>query len=251
MERRKSERPFVAEGNATKATLTPVNKAPATAGPALAWRRRVAVMDLPFSLAAFGARVVAKSRGRQTADRALLEGTILPAYATRCDVRRVLFVGCASFTAHYAQLFAGVEYWTIDPSAHRRRWGAPRHILGRLEHLADHVPAEYFDVIVCNGVLGWGLNRRADAELAFAACFYALRPGGELVVGWNDVWPRNRVRPEGLQAVDAFEAVRVPGHDETRLRVPGFRRHIFEAYRKPDGRDGAGFSRAPSARSTR
>jgi SAM-dependent methyltransferase len=169
---------------------------------------------------------------RDTPDRRLLEDRILPAYASRPEIRRVLFVGCAPYTQHYEAVFGSAEYWTIDPRAHPR-WGARRHIRDRLERLGRHVAADYFDLIVCNGVLGWGLDQRADAEAAFAACHAALRAGGELVVGWNDVRPRNGIRPDSLRALAVFERAGLREIGGPQVRVEGPRRHVFEFYRKP------------------
>jgi SAM-dependent methyltransferase len=179
----------------------------------------------------------ASPASRGTEDRRLLEERILPALAARRDVGRVLFVGCARYTHHYERLFGGQEYWTIDPSRSRARWGARRHIHDGLEHLGRHVPAAYFDAIVCNGVLGWGVDRRDVAEAAFAACHAALRPGGELILGWNDVAPRNRVDPVTLRSLACFERARIPGLDATQLRIDAPHRHVFEGYRKPAGDD--------------
>jgi SAM-dependent methyltransferase len=169
---------------------------------------------------------------RRSADRQYLEQVVLPALAGQADVRRVLFVGCASFTRHYEAIFEHAEYWTIDPVPRRRRWGAGRHIVDRLERLGRHLPDEYFDLIVCNGVLGWGLDRRDDAEAAFAACHAALRPGGTLVVGWNDIRPHNAVRPDSLASLRRF-ARAAAGHGsspQVRIGVP--HRHVFDFYRR-------------------
>lgn len=170
---------------------------------------------------------------RRTPDRRLLEERILPALAARADVRRVLFVGCAPYTRHYEATFRHAEYWTIEPSPRRRRWGARRHIVDRLEHLGRHVAPASFDAIVCNGVLGWGLDRADAAEAAFAACRAALRPGGLLVLGWNDVRPRNRVVPAALRALAELEPVALAGVGGPQVRVDGPHRHVFEFYRRP------------------
>ncbi len=47
-------------------------------------------------------------------DRDILEGLILPWYATRPKIRRVLFVGCADFTQFYESYFAAQDYFTIE-----------------------------------------------------------------------------------------------------------------------------------------
>ena len=163
----------------------------------------------------------------------MLEQVILPAYARRSEIQRVLFVGCAPYTQHYGELFGEREYWTIDPVAQRRRYGSQRHIVDRLENLARHVQPAYFDLILCNGVLGWGLNAPNTAEAAFAACHRHLRDGGELVLGWNDVAPRNRVAPDDVRALTRFEPLQFAPGQTARLRVDGSQKHVFDFYRKP------------------
>lgn len=192
-----------------------------------------AVLGAWRSLVSAARALVGADTGRPTADRWVLESDILPWLGRRTDVRRVLFVGCARYTRSYERFFPGAEYWTLDPAPRRGRWGAENHIVDRLQHLRRHVPAASFDAIVCNGVLGWGLNRRRDAEAAFEACHAALRVGGELIVGWNDVAPHNRVRPESLAALRRFEPVPLPGRSATELRIAGANRHVYLRYRRP------------------
>lgn len=175
--------------------------------------------------------MLGSSTRRITEDRRVLEQIILPAYARRVGIQRVLFVGCAAYTQPYGQLFIDRAYWTIDPVARRRRYGSARHVVDRLENLASHFQLEYFDLIVCNGVLGWGLNAPEDAEAAFAACHRHLRVGGELVLGWNDVAPRNRVKPEDVPALERFEAGRFEAHAD-RWRIDAPHRHVFDFYCK-------------------
>jgi SAM-dependent methyltransferase len=170
-----------------------------------------------------------------TIDRRLLEQELLPAYARRPDVRRALFCGCAPYTRHYASIFATAEYWTLDPNPARRRDGASHHIVDSLQRLQCHDHGGLFDLIVCNGVLGWGLDTRADAEAAITACDRALRAGGHLLLGWNDVYPRNRVQPEAIRSLQRFVHAPFSGWD-ARLRVPGPGRHVFDFYRKPRNR---------------
>jgi hypothetical protein len=71
-----------------------------------------------------------------------------------------------------------------------------------------------------------------DAEDAFDACHDALRIEGELIVGWNDVAPRNRVRPESVFALARFERHCLPGLQHWRVNVAGPHRHVFDFYRK-------------------
>lgn len=202
-----------------------------------------AIQGLGRSLSTSWQEARGRSPHRQSEDRRVLELEILPAFARAPGITRVLFAGCASYTHHCETPFAGAEYWSIDPATASQRHGARRHITDKLQHLARHIPAGYFDLVVCNGVLGWGLNAPEEADAAFAACYAALRDGGHLLLGWNDLFPRNRVRPDELQALCRFE--RAPfGPFAARLRIEVPHRHVYDFYRKsPMARDAPETSR--------
>lgn len=168
-----------------------------------------------------------------TEDRRVLEQQILPEYARRSDIARILFVGCAPYTQRYSEFFRGREYWTIDPVARRRRYGSKRHIVDTLQALGGHFAPGHFDLIVCNGVLGWGLNTLSDADAAFEACFTHLRAGGYLLLGWNDIAPRNRVLPSDIPALRRFESLNFGAPQTTRWVIDAPNRHVFDSYLKP------------------
>ena len=178
-------------------------------------------------------RVMGLPSRRHTEDRRILEQVILPEYATRPEISRILFVGCAAYTQQYGQFFPGREYWTIDPVARRRQYGSSHHIVDTLQNLGNHVAPDYFDLILCNGVLGWGLNTPADADAALTTCYSHLRPGGELLVGWNDISPRNRVAPEDIPALRQFETRPFGSAQLTRWKVAAANHHVFDFYRRP------------------
>ena len=191
------------------------------------------IQGLLRSLTRAGRRSLGLPSQPSTEDRRVLEQVILPQYARRSDIARILFVGCAAYTQQYGRLFGDREYWTIDPVARRRRYGSERHIVDTLQNLGRHVAPGYFDLIVCNGVLGWGLNARADADAALAACFEHLRHGGELLLGWNDIAPRNRVVPEDIPAMTRFRAGEFGPASVARWKIEAPNRHVFDFYRKP------------------
>ena len=170
-----------------------------------------------------------------TEDRRVLEQQILPEYARRPDIARILFVGCAPYTQRYSEFFGGREYWTIDPVARRRQYGSERHIVDTLQNLGGHVAPGYFDLMVCNGVLGWGLNALSDAHAAFDACFKHLRPGGYLLLGWNDIAPRNRVLPADIPALRRFDSLNFGASEASRWVIDAPNRHVFDSFRKPLG----------------
>lgn len=169
-----------------------------------------------------------------TRDRQLLEQTILPHYAARADVERVLFVGCAWYTRTYADLFPQATFITLEPNPRRARYGAAHHIVDGLERLDRYVSPGTLDLIVCNGVFGWGLDAHADCERAFDACHLALRPHGELVLGWNDVPAHKPCDPRTLASLRRFEPVRfAPADEASRWYAGTDNRHVFDFLRKP------------------
>lgn len=168
-----------------------------------------------------------------TPDRRLLEGTILPHYAGREDVRELLFVGTRWYTQGYESLFVRQRYVTleIDPAA--ARWGSrAEHVTGSAAEVAGFFTAGRFDVVIFNGVFGWGLNERSEVERAVRGFQIVLRPGGELVVGWNDVALRRPFPFAELRALDGFEAFVFAPLGRAVWQQPGGTRHRFEFFRR-------------------
>ena len=176
-------------------------------------------------------------RGRvavQPEDRRVLEEVIFAHYSSLADVRTVLFVGCESYTQRYERSFAGRNYWTIDAEPRQRRFGGRHHVVGRLEQLRQHFRVGFFDLIVCNGVYGWGLNRAEDCETALKACHACLADGGHLIFGWNDM-PRWDPAPlSSIQAFSSFAAYVVPPLGSQYLTATAYR-HTYRFLQKTQG----------------
>jgi SAM-dependent methyltransferase len=119
-------------------------------------------------------------------DRRVLEQIIIPFILSRFEPRRVLEVGREPYEAFYNEFFVDRELWTIDWDATRAQFGASKHIVDDAANLRNHFPERYFDLVLMNGVFGWGLNRPDAIEKAFAAVYAILAPGGLFVLGWND-----------------------------------------------------------------
>ena len=60
-------------------------------------------------------------------------------------------------------------------------------------------------MIVANGVYGFGIDDRAGLGAAFAAARAVLRPGGTMVLGWNDVPALAPFDPEAVADEAGFE----------------------------------------------
>jgi hypothetical protein len=170
------------------------------------------------------------------ADRRILERIIFPHYLADPQIRAVLFVGCDWYTRHYERShFAGLDYWTLEPCAARRKHGARQHVIAPLEDLERHFPVERFDWIICNGVYGWGLDEPARCEQAFAACHSRLRRGGHLLLGWNDLPGRDPAPLAALASLARFAAHPCAPLGSWRYETGTPHRHIYAFLRRSEG----------------
>jgi len=115
---------------------------------------------------------------RRSRDRKILHRTILPYFAERAEFQRVLFIGCDWYTRGYRRLFAHRDYWTLDFDPAKQRFGAPQHIVDSMTNVGGHFAPGSVDLILCNGVFGYGLNDAAPVAQAFHGCYECLRVGG-------------------------------------------------------------------------
>lgn len=170
---------------------------------------------------------------QDTPDRLVLENIILPFYQLSKEHRNILFVGCDWYTAGYARLFALKTYATMDPDAHRAQYGAYRHQVAPMRLMGSVHPEGSLDLVVCNGVFGWGLNDVAEAETSVGAAFNALRPGGHMIIGWNDLTRHRPFVLSDIAALQKFEPYVFPPLDAHQHRVDHELRHVFDFYTKP------------------
>jgi SAM-dependent methyltransferase len=169
----------------------------------------------------------------RTPDRAVLERQLLPWLAALPNKSDILFVGCDWYTRGYRKYFAHRNYVTMDYDVDKAKYGARRHITDSMTNLREHFQPASLDLIVCNGVFGWGLNTRPDVEKAFSGSAEALRPGGLLLIGWNDIPER---RPFDLQSIEALASLRRHtmdplGTDE--YLTPSVNRHVYTLFQRP------------------
>lgn len=166
-------------------------------------------------------------------DRRLLEDVVLPALDRDPEVESLLLVGCAWYTRHYPRLLPQTDVVTMEIDPAKAAFGGDRHIVANMADIADHVAPESLDAVICNGVLGWGLNEPDAVESAFAGAAICLKPGGLFLLGWNDIAPRNGCPPDTIAALDGLEAVDIPGLQTHSLIALERNQHCYQAYRKP------------------
>ncbi len=172
----------------------------------------------------------------RTPDRIFLEETVFPWFRDEAGARDVLDIGCDWYTRAYPSLLRADRYHTIDLDPDKARYARGRdgdHRVGSLLELDQHYDAEAYDLVICNGVLGWGVND--DDAIATAARQLArvLRPGGWLVLGWNDM---DGYRPATLAPFDAPPLARfaLPPIDADTHLTPTGSRHTFRFFRREE-----------------
>ena len=167
-------------------------------------------------------------------DRRVLRGEILAELASDPAVERVLFVGVQWYTTRYSGYFEGKTFATIDPEPKVAQFGGAPHVVGQIQDLAEHFPGVIYDAIVMSGVIGFGLDDPKEVDRALEACARALRPGGWLVLGVNELKPTH-VDPKKSHASSEFEprGFGKRGQDRVDVALPfRERRHTFLFWQK-------------------
>jgi SAM-dependent methyltransferase len=173
----------------------------------------------------------------QPPDRRVLEHDILAELARDPAIERVLFVGVQWYTTRYPSHFATTPpkmFATIDPEAKVAQYGGRPHVVGQIQDLEEHFPGVVFDAIVMSGVIGFGLNDPPEVDRALAACAKALRPGGWLVLGVNELKPTH-VDPNERPAMRDLEPRGFGKRGQERIDVAlpfRERRHTFLFFQK-------------------
>lgn len=119
--------------------------------------------------------------------RIFLDRTVVPALAAD-GRRRMLAVGTRSYIRTFYERCtgAGIAVWSIDLDPAAAKHGAPDgHMIGNVCDIATLAAGKTFDVILLNGVLGWGLNDPDEAARALEAMQQVAEPGAVILVGWN------------------------------------------------------------------
>ena len=119
--------------------------------------------------------------------RIFLARTVVPALAAD-QRRRMLAVGTRSYVRPFYQACteAGIAVWSIDLDPAAAEHGAPAgHMIGNICDIESLAAGKTFDVILFNGVLGWGLDDADEAVRALEAMKKVAEPGAVILVGWN------------------------------------------------------------------
>jgi hypothetical protein len=76
--------------------------------------------------------------------------------------------------------------WSVDLDPAAAAFPAPAgHFVGGISDIDKLAPGKSFDVVIYNGVLGWGVNTAEDAIASLDAIRAVTTPGALLFIGWN------------------------------------------------------------------
>lgn len=138
-------------------------------------------------------------------DRELLERIIFPYLLILKNPRRILDIGREAYEKFYNLFFIGRELWTIDRNPSHKNFGSKNHIIDNVVNLKKHFKNRYFDLVIMNGVFGWGLNQKKDIETAIKGIYDVLKTNGILIFGWNDALDTKPIPLEHIQALKQFK----------------------------------------------
>lgn len=165
--------------------------------------------------------------------RTYLQTVLLPDLAA-AGCQRMLFVGVRSYNlAFYRHCEAlKIAVWIIDSDPTAAEYGAPNgHFIGDVRQICALTAGLTFDVIIFNGILGFGINTAQDAIAAFDAMAKVAEPNSLILIGWNPGLTegreiaalRPRLKPALLGSVSAD--IEFPAHGRTQ-RYP----HRYEIF---------------------
>jgi len=165
-------------------------------------------------------------------DRKILEKNIFPYLIAREDIQNILDVGCHWYTWHYQTVLKSKNYRTIEIDPARKRYGAKHHIVDSVEHIEAYFEPNTLDLVMLNGVIGWGLNHEETADRVVERIRRCLRPGGLLMIGWDDVPEYRPFDVEAMPSLGGFEPFIMPPLDSARYRcTESGLRHTMNFYR--------------------
>lgn len=167
-------------------------------------------------------------------DRIILEDVIFPYFINNDQIIKIVFVGVAWYTRQYNRVFKHKQFWTVDFDPRVKKYGSRRHIVDSIENLDRHFRNNEIDLIICNGVFGWGLNNKANIEKSFQVCFDILKNKGIFILGWNDLPEYRPIDLKDINSLNSFNPLIFEPLGVAKYLTGNPNRHTFNFYIKPE-----------------
>jgi len=178
---------------------------------------------------------------RKSTNRLFLEQDIFEYLDTLLndESAQCLFIGTDKRSWHYRSRFAA-KFFTIDKDPRKAIYGdVINHRIDSATELARQYTPNQFDVIIANGLIGFGVDHIDQCEDLFAGLETIMKGSGVLVVGYSNSPSRIDFKLEDVKNYHLFEefAPHFNGLDQSQYV---FGDHVFVFLR----RAGIGQSRA-------
>lgn len=123
----------------------------------------------------------------KTEDRRFLENQIFDSINKKFgQSATILFVGLDRYNWHYPRMLKG-KFYSIDLNPRNKRYGRKNlHTIGSATQLSLYYPSEKFDVVICNGLIGYGVDDLRIFDEMLKECSAVLKTGGSLIIGYNN-----------------------------------------------------------------
>jgi hypothetical protein len=124
----------------------------------------------------------------KSANRLFLENDIFKYLDTLLsnDSAQCLFVGTDKRSWHYRSRFCA-KFFTIDKDPRKAIYGdRHNHCVGSATELTVQYVRDQFDVIIVNGLIGFGVNDIDQCEELFAGLHAVIKSNGVFVLGYNN-----------------------------------------------------------------
>ena len=148
--------------------------------------------------------------------------------------KKLLFIGIDKHNWHYHRGM-DMQFHTIEIKPKNAVYGqAGLHIVGSATELPAHYEHELFDVVVANGLIGFGLDSKSDFERLLDGTSQILKPGGIFILGYNDLPERLGFDIRSADHYDLFEEFvpDIDGLEHSFFRVDDEYDHTYVFMRK-------------------
>ncbi len=178
-------------------------------------------------------------------DRYILEQVIFRELVITERFKNILFAGCSYYTRCYPFIFdkfTRVSFSTVDPDPAMVCYGSKKnHTVGPLQAMNGlEKNKNAYDLVIVNGVFGFGIDTEADKTSAIDTAYELLRPGGRLLIGYNDIahlpdaeGGRSQLRYD-FSSIDKarWEPAAIPGLQSSDFLTKSSNRHRFLCFAK-------------------
>lgn len=172
-------------------------------------------------------------------DRIIMRDNIIPSIIHQKKIilettqhnLNVLWIGTRKYTIKYISDMEknNINVYTTDIDKNAIKYGNKNHKVCDAKYLDRYYGACVFDIVMMNGILGWGINTHEDQVESIINTGKILKSGGWLQLGWNINKILDPIH-SGIFDNTPFEHKIFPGLD-TRIITCGHS-HVYDFFQK-------------------